>query len=62
MRQETEGGAAVDKVAQPGGVVGEMEKRGPGQGGRVKLEDRGRYTFPCQEQGGWQRRACRPKL
>jgi hypothetical protein len=62
MGKKTEGGATVHQIAELSGVVGEMEKRGPGERGRVELQNRGRYAFPCQEQGGWQRRACRPKL
>jgi hypothetical protein len=30
MGKKTEGGATVDQVAKLSGVVGEMEKRGPG--------------------------------
>jgi hypothetical protein len=62
MRKKADGCTAVDQVADLRNVIGEMEERGPGQGGGEELNRRGRYAFPCQEQGGWQRRACRPKL
>jgi hypothetical protein len=62
MRKQADGCTTVDQVANLRNGIGEMEKRGPGEGGREEVNRRGRYAFPCQEQGGWQRRAWRPKL